>query len=90
MNISDIRIRLVEKEDSKLKAFASITIDECFVVHDIRVIEWEEGYFISMPSKKNPDGTHRDIVHPINQQTRTHISDLIIEAYKQALNAPKQ
>ena len=86
LKISDIRIRLVEKEDSKLKAVASITIDECFVVHDIKVIEGKEGYFISMPSKKTPDGEYRDIVHPINTQTREEMSAQIIEAYN---NAPR-
>lgn len=86
MTISDIRIRLVEKEDSKLKAFASITIDECFVVHDIKVIEGKEGYFISMPSKKKPDGEHTDIVHPIKTETRKDMEAQIIEAYK---NAPR-
>ena len=84
MNISDIRIRLVEKEDSKLKAVASITIDDCFVVHDIKVIEGKEGFFISMPSKKTPDGEYKDIVHPINTETRETISAQIIEAYKSA------
>ena len=82
MKISDIRIRLVEKEDNKLKAVASITIDECFVVHDIKVIEGKEGYFISMPSKKTPDGEYKDIVHPINTETREALSASIIEAFK--------
>ncbi|MCI7003627.1 MAG: septation regulator SpoVG [Clostridia bacterium] len=82
MKISDIRIRLVDKEDSKLKAVASITIDDCFVVHDIKVIEGKEGYFISMPSKKTPDGEFKDIVHPINTETREAISTQVIEAYK--------
>ena len=82
MKISDIRIRPVDKEDSKLKAVASITIDDCFVVHDIKVIEGKEGYFISMPSKKTPDGEFKDIVHPINTETRESISTQVIEAYK--------
>ena len=82
MKISDIRIRLVDKEDSKLKAVASITIDDCFVVHDIKVIEGKEGYFISMPSKKTPDGEFKDIVHPINTETRESISAQVIDAYK--------
>lgn len=86
MNISDIRIRLVEQADSKLKAFASITIDECFVVHDIKVINGEKGYFISMPSKKSPDGKHKDIVHPIKTETRKELEEKIIEAYN---NAPR-
>lgn len=87
MKISDIRIRLVEKADSKLKAVASITIDECFVVHDIKVIEGKDGLFISMPSKKTPDGEYKDIVHPINTETRELISAQVIEAYN---NAPRE
>jgi len=81
LKISDIRIRLVEKNESKLKAVASITIDECFVVHDIKIIEGKEGYFISMPSKKTPDGEYKDIVHPIKTETREYISNEIINAY---------
>lgn len=87
MKISDIRIKLVEKDDSKLKAFASITIDDCFVVHDIKVIEGKEGYFISMPSKKNPNGEYKDIVHPINTETRKEIEAQVVEAYN---NAPRE
>lgn len=82
MKISDIRIRLVDKDDSKLKAVATITIDDCFVVHDIKVIEGKDGYFISMPSKKKPDGEYKDIVHPINTETREAMSAQIIEAFK--------
>lgn len=84
MKITDVRIRLVTKEDSKLKAVASITIDECFVVHDIKVIEGKEGFFISMPSKKTPDGEYRDIVHPINTETREKIIEEVLEAYEKA------
>ncbi|MBO7527237.1 MAG: septation regulator SpoVG [Clostridia bacterium] len=87
MRISDIRVRLVDKEDSKLKAVASFTIDDCFVVHDIKVIEGKDGLFISMPSKKTPDGEYKDIVHPINTETREEISNQILEAYK---NAPRE
>lgn len=86
MKISDIRIRLVTKDDSKLKAVASITIDECFVVHDIKVIEGKEGYFISMPSRKTPDGEYKDIVHPINTETRELIREAILNAYETAKN----
>lgn len=81
MKISDIRIRLVDKDDSKLKAVASITIDDCFVVHDIKVIDGKEGLFISMPSKKTPDGEYKDIAHPINTETREALSAQIIEAF---------
>ena len=86
LKISDIRIRLVTKDDSKLKAVASITIDECFVVHDIKVIEGKEGYFISMPSRKTPDGEYKDIVHPINTETREQIRDAIMVEYEKAQN----
>ena len=63
MKISDVRIRLITKEDSKLKAVASMTIEDCFVVHDIKVIEGQEDYFIAMPSRKASDGEYKDIVH---------------------------
>ncbi|MBO5884851.1 MAG: septation regulator SpoVG [Clostridia bacterium] len=82
MNITEIRVRLVKKEGSKLKAVASMTIDECFVVHDIKVIQGTEGLFISMPSRKTPEGEYKDIVHPINTQTREKISEQIIAAYQ--------
>lgn len=84
MKISDVRIRIIDREGSKLKAIASITIDECFVIHDIKVIEGREGYFISMPSRKTPDGEYRDIVHPINTETREQIISVILEAYEKA------
>lgn len=84
MKISDVRIRLVEKDGSKLKAVASITIDECFVIHDIKIIEGKEGFFISMPSRKTPDGEYRDIVHPINTETREQIISAILKAYEKA------
>ena len=72
MKITDVRIRLIDKEDSKLKAVASVTIDECIVIHDVKIIQGKDGYFISMPSKKTPDGEYRDLVHPINTETREH------------------
>ena len=81
LKISDVRVRLVQKEDSKLKAVASMTIEDCFVVHDIKVIEGQEGYFIAMPSRKASDGEYKDIVHPINTDTRKQIIDLILEAF---------
>ncbi len=86
MNITEIRVRLVKKEDSKLKAVASITIDECFVIHDIKVIQGTEGLFISMPSRKTPEGEYKDIVHPINTETRESISAQVIAAYEKQLN----
>lgn len=84
MQITDVRIRKVEKE-GKMKAVVSITIDEEFVVHDIKVIDGEKGLFIAMPSKKAIDGEYRDIAHPINSNTRERIQRTILERYEQAL-----
>lgn len=82
MQITDVRIRKVEKE-GKMKAVVSITIDEEFVVHDIKVIEGEKGLFIAMPSRKAADGEYRDIAHPINSATRDKIQSLILEKYEE-------
>ena len=84
MNISDVRIRLVSKADSKLKAFASFTIDGAFAVHDIRIIEGSNGNFIAMPSRQTPDGEYKDIVHPLNTETREQISSVILAEYEKA------
>lgn len=81
MQITDVRIRKVEKE-GKMRAVVSITIDEEFVVHDIKVIEGEKGLFIAMPSRKAADGEYRDIAHPINSQTRERIQQIILEKYQ--------
>ena len=78
---ADIRIRKVAKE-GKMKAVVSITIDNEFVVHDIKVIEGEKGLFIAMPSRKAADGEYRDIAHPINSDTRNMIQTLILEQYE--------
>ncbi len=84
MQITDVRVRKVTKE-GKMKAVVSITIDDEFVVHDIKVIEGEKGLFIAMPSRKAGDGEYRDIAHPINSSTRENIQRLILERYEQAL-----
>lgn len=84
MQITDVRVRKVAKE-GKLKAVVSITMDEEFVVHDIKVIEGEKGLFIAMPSKKALDGEYRDIAHPINSGTRERIQSIILEKYEEAL-----
>lgn len=84
MQITDVRIRKVEKE-GKMKAVVSITIDEEFVVHDIKVIEGEKGLFIAMPSRKAADGEYRDIAHPINSATRDRIQTLILEKYEETV-----
>lgn len=82
MKVTDVRIRKVEKE-GKMKAVASITLDDEFVVHDIKIIEGEKGLFIAMPSRKASDGEYRDIAHPINSSTREQIQNLILEKYQE-------
>lgn len=82
MQITDIRIREIAKE-GKMKAVVSITFDESFVVHDIKIIEGEKGLFIAMPSRKASDGEYRDIAHPINSDTRKVIQDRILQEYEQ-------
>ncbi|MDO5696232.1 MAG: septation regulator SpoVG [Eubacteriales bacterium] len=82
MKVTDIRIRRINR-DGKVRAIASITIDECFVVHDIKVIDGTQGLFVAMPSRQSADGEFRDIAHPINTETRTMIRDMIVERYMQ-------
>ena len=82
--ITDIRIRSVEKE-GKMKAVVSITIDDEFVVHDIKIIEGEKGMFIAMPSRKASDGEYRDIAHPINTATRERLQSMILDKYQETL-----
>ena len=90
MKITDVRVRIVQKEESKLKAVASITFDDCFVVHDIKVIEGQEGNFIAMPSRKGADGKYNDIVHPINTETRQTIIEAVLNAYKVEKDKPSE
>ncbi|MCI9313855.1 MAG: septation regulator SpoVG [Lachnospiraceae bacterium] len=87
MRITDVRVRKMT-QDSKMKAIVSITIDDEFVVHDIKVIEGEKGLFIAMPSKKANDGEYRDIAHPINSETRDRIQSIILDSYEKALLEP--
>lgn len=86
MRITDIRVRKVEKE-GKMKAVASITIDDEFVVHDIKVIEGEKGLFIAMPSRKSADGEYRDIAHPLNSDTRERLQQMILDRYRETVEA---
>lgn len=86
MQITDVRVRKVAK-DGKMKAIVSITLDDEFVVHDIKVIEGEKGLFIAMPSRKATDGEYRDIAHPINSETRAKVQDIILREYEKALAA---
>ena len=83
MNITDVRVRKIAKE-GKMRAVVSITIDDEFVVHDIKVIEGEKGLFIAMPSRKSSDGEYRDIAPPINTQTRDKLQKIVLEAYEKA------
>ena len=89
MNITDVRVRKMTKE-GKMKAVVSITIDDEFVVHDIKVIDGEKGLFIAMPSRKATDGEYRDIAHPINSTTRDRIQKIILEEYEKALEEPEE
>lgn len=88
MEITDVRVRKITKE-GKMKAIVSITLDDEFVVHDIKVIEGEKGLFIAMPSKKATDGEYRDIAHPINSSTRDQIQQIILSSYEKALQEPQ-
>ena len=89
MQITDVRIRKVNKE-GKMKAVVSITLDNEFVVHDIKIIEGEKGMFIAMPSRRAGDGEYRDIAHPINSETREKIQSIILEKYEVAANAEEE
>lgn len=89
MQITDVRVRKITKE-GKMKAVVSITLDDEFVIHDIKVIEGEKGLFIAMPSKKATDGEYRDIAHPINSSTRENLQRVILESYEKALDEPEE
>ena len=84
MKITSVTVRKVEKEESRMKGLASVLIDDCFAVHDIRIIEGDNGLFIAMPSRKTATGGYRDIAHPINQEARKMFEEQILEAYKNA------
>ena len=84
MQVTDIRIRKIAKE-GKMKAIVSVTLDDAFVVHDIKVIEGEKGLFIAMPSRKAADGEYRDIAHPINSETRDGLQRVILDKYAESL-----
>ncbi|MBN1164000.1 MAG: septation regulator SpoVG [Candidatus Krumholzibacteriota bacterium] len=83
MEITEIRISL--RDDNKLKAFASITLDNCFVIRGLKIIEGAKGTFVAMPSRKRPDGTYQDVAHPINNQTRDWMEEQIVKAYEKEL-----
>ena len=85
MQITDVRVRKVNT-DGKMKAVVSITIDNVFVVHDIKVIDGDKGLFIAMPSRRTTDGEYRDVAHPINSETRQQIQSIILEKYEQEMS----
>lgn len=84
MKITSVNVRKIEKESSRMKGIASVLIDDSFAVHDIRIIEGDNGLFIAMPSRKTATGGYRDIAHPINPEVRAMFEDAIFEAYKNA------
>ena len=85
ITITDVKIRMVNAENSKLRAVASIIIDDCLALHDIKIIEGNDGEFIAMPSRKTPSGEFKDIAHPINTETRELMRNVILKAYKHSL-----
>ncbi len=80
MEITDVRVKKLNS-DNRLKAIAAITIDDCFVVHELRIIDGKDGLFVAMPSRKMPNGEFKDVAHPINQETRNRIEGVVIEAF---------
>ena len=88
MQITDIKVRKFF-EEGPMKAIASVTFDDCLAVHDVKVIYARDRYFIVMPSRKNPDGTYRDIVHPINSDFRAALEEAVIDAYHVQLVASR-
>jgi len=85
MKVTEVKVFPVNED--RLKAYVSITLDDCFVVRDLKVIQGPNGLFVAMPSKKRKDGQFRDIAHPLNKETRTEIEDLIFEAYTKELQS---
>ena len=81
MKITDVRVRIVKKDDSKLKAVASITLDDCFVIHDLKVVEGKKGVYVMMPTKQLKDGIFKEVAHPLNTETRAVIQDCVLSAY---------
>ncbi|WPX08626.1 septation regulator SpoVG [Anaerocellum danielii] len=86
MQVTDVRIRKITNE-GRMKAIVSVTFDNCFVVHDIKVIEGQNGLFIAMPSRKTPEGEFKDIAHPINQETRDMVQKAVIEKYEAVISS---
>jgi len=81
-------VRVVLKNEVKLKAFASITLDDCFVIRGLKIISGAQGYFVSMPSRRRKNGTFQDLAHPINNEMRKKIEDSVLDAFETELNRP--
>lgn len=89
MKITDVRVRKAVKE-GKVKAHVSITLDDEFVIHDMKVIEGKKGMFVAMPSRRTADGQYRDIAHPINTEARNWIQELVLREYEKAAEEPEE
>ncbi|PID81312.1 MAG: septation protein SpoVG [Clostridiales bacterium] len=89
MVITDVKVRRINS-DSKMKAVVSITIDDMFVVHDIKIIDGINGLFVAMPSRKIGDSDYRDIAHPINSETRSYLQEVIFKAYQEQIAADQE
>lgn len=81
MKITSVKVHKIDKEDSRMKGKASVLIDDCFVIKDIRIIQGDDKMIVAMPNKVYPDGQHHDVAHPINQETRKMFEDAILEEY---------
>lgn len=87
MEITEVKVYPVRKADDKLKAFATIILDDCFVVRDLKVINGNSGLFVAMPSRKKADGTYADIAHPLNNEMRQQMEDIVIGEYKKIMES---
>ncbi len=90
LEITEVRVRPYSKNDDKLKAFATLTFNECFVVTDLKIIRGKKGLFVAMPSRKRKDGKFKDVAHPLNNETRQKIEKSILEEYEKVLSAGPQ
>lgn len=90
MKITDVRLRKVNNQDTRMKALVSVTFDESFVIHDLRVIDGNNGLFVAMPSKRTPDGEFRDIAHPINSEMRQHVQEEVMRVYEETADTAQE
>ena len=90
MKITSVRVNKFNKEGTRLRRFASVVIDDGFAVHDIRILEGDQGLYLDMPSRKQANGEYRDIAHPINREVRAMFEEVILDAYKKAEDEPEK